>query len=50
MAQEKELKEIQIFFPERDEIGSVLSATLKKDPVRTHEEALIENLSAPASW
>ena len=42
MAQEKELKEIQIFFPERDEIGSVLSATLKKDPVRTHEEALIE--------
>ena len=42
MAQEKEVEEIDIFFPERDEVGSVLSTTLKKDPIRTHEEALIE--------
>ena len=33
---------IEIFFPEQDEIGPVLSATLKKDPIHTHEEALIE--------
>ena len=42
MAQEKEVGEIELFFPERDEVGSVMSATLKKDPIRTHEEALIE--------
>jgi DNA-directed RNA polymerase subunit beta len=42
MAQEKEVKEIEIFFPETDEVGSVLSSTLKKDPIQTHEEALIE--------
>ena len=42
MAQETGVAEIEIFFPEKDEIGSVLSATLRKDPVRKHEEALIE--------
>ena len=42
MVQEKKVKEIEIFFPERDEEGPVLSATLKKDPIRTHEESLIE--------
>ena len=42
MAQEKEIESIEIFFPEQDEVGPVLSATLKKDPVQTHEEALIE--------
>jgi DNA-directed RNA polymerase subunit beta len=42
MAQEKKIEEIEIFFPERDAIGSVLSLTLKKDAVRRHEEALIE--------
>ena len=42
MAQEKHVKEIEIFFPERDDIGSVISQTLKKDPIRTHEDALIE--------
>ena len=41
-AQEKEVGEIEVFFPDRDELGTVLSATLKKDPIRTHEEALIE--------
>jgi DNA-directed RNA polymerase subunit beta len=42
MAQEKHVEFIDVFFPERDDIGAVLSQTLKKDPIRTHEEALIE--------
>ena len=42
MAQEKEIEELEVFFPERADIGSVMSTTLKKDPVRTHGEALIE--------
>ena len=42
MVQEKKVKEIEIFFPERDDVGSVLGTTLKKDPIRTHEESLIE--------
>jgi DNA-directed RNA polymerase subunit beta len=41
-AQEKNVEVIEVFFPEKDEIGPVLSQTLKKDPIRTHEEALIE--------
>jgi DNA-directed RNA polymerase subunit beta len=42
MAQEKQVEKLEIFFPERDEIGPVLAQTLKKDPIHTHEEALIE--------
>jgi DNA-directed RNA polymerase subunit beta len=42
MAQEKTIDKIEVFFPERDEVGSIISQTLKKDPIRTHEEALIE--------
>jgi DNA-directed RNA polymerase subunit beta len=42
LAQEKNVERLEIFFPERDEIGPVLSSTLKKDPIHTHEEALIE--------
>ncbi len=42
MAQEKNVDTLEIFFPERDETGPVLSTTLKKDPIHTHEEALIE--------
>src|SRR6187399_870643 len=42
MAQEKNVEKIEVFFPERDEVGPILSATLKKDSIRTHEEALIE--------
>lgn len=42
MAQEKKVGEIEVFFPEKDEAGSVISTTLKKDSIRTHEEALIE--------
>ena len=41
MAQEKNVDRLEIF-PERDEVGSILSQTLKKDPIHTHEEALIE--------
>ena len=41
MAQDMRVEEIEIFFPEGD-VGPVISQTLKKDPIRTHEEALIE--------
>jgi DNA-directed RNA polymerase subunit beta len=34
--------EVQVFFPERDEIGPMLSETLKRDTVKTPQEALIE--------
>ncbi len=33
---------IEVFFPERDDVGTVISATLKKDSVKTQNEALIE--------
>jgi DNA-directed RNA polymerase subunit beta len=42
MAQEKNVDAVDIFFPDKDEIGPVLSTTLKKDAIKTHEEALIE--------
>src|SRR5512145_1171901 len=42
MAQEKNVDKIEVFFPERDDVGSILAQTLKKDPIRTHEESLIE--------
>ncbi|MFB3855648.1 MAG: DNA-directed RNA polymerase subunit beta, partial [Vicinamibacterales bacterium] len=42
IAQEKGVDKLEVFFPERDEVGSIISQTLKKDPIRTHEEALIE--------
>src|SRR4030088_1904655 len=42
MAQERNVDRIDVFFPERDEVGPIISQTLRKDPIRTHEEALIE--------
>ena len=36
------IKQIAVFFPERDEVGTVVSATLKKDPVKSRSEALLE--------
>ena len=36
------IESIEIFFPERDEVGTVISTTLKKDPVKTRKDALIE--------
>src|SRR5512143_1689345 len=34
--------ELHVFFPERDDVGTVLSATLRRDNVKTPQEALIE--------
>jgi DNA-directed RNA polymerase subunit beta len=34
--------EVSVFFPERDDIGVVLSQTLRKDTIKTTQEALIE--------
>src|ERR671935_69991 len=42
MAQEKNVDRIEVFSPERDEVGTIIGQTLKKDPIHTHEEALIE--------
>jgi DNA-directed RNA polymerase subunit beta len=36
------ITEIQVFFPERDDVGTVISGTLRKDSVKTPQEALIE--------
>jgi DNA-directed RNA polymerase subunit beta len=32
----------EVFFPERDDVGPVISATLRKDPVKTQNDALLE--------
>jgi DNA-directed RNA polymerase subunit beta len=40
--QQAGVSEIDVFFPERDEVGVVLSRTLEKDTLRTQREALIE--------
>ncbi|MGH9535850.1 MAG: DNA-directed RNA polymerase subunit beta, partial [Terriglobales bacterium] len=34
--------ELALFFPERDPVGNVLSTTLRKDAIKTSQEALIE--------
>ncbi len=39
---ESGITEVDVFFPERDEIGMVLSRTLDKDSIRSSKEALIE--------
>jgi len=36
------IRECEIFFPERDDAGNVISATLRKDGVKTQSEALLE--------
>jgi DNA-directed RNA polymerase subunit beta len=36
------ISEVDVFFPERDDIGLVLSRTLDKDSIRSSKEALIE--------
>ena len=33
---------LDVFFPERDDVGNVVSATLRRDSVKTPQEALIE--------
>ncbi len=37
-----EIDAFAVFFPERDDAGSVISATLKKDPVKSQNDALLE--------
>ena len=39
---ESQVGAFEVFFPERDEIGPMLSTTVKKDTIKTPEEALIE--------
>jgi DNA-directed RNA polymerase subunit beta len=34
--------EVEIFFPERDDVGPVISQTLKKDSVKTPRDAILE--------
>ncbi len=36
------IESFDVFFPERDEVGTVISTTLRKDPVKARKEALIE--------
>ncbi len=36
------IPQIRIFFPEREDIGPILTQTLKKDSIKTTEEALVE--------
>jgi DNA-directed RNA polymerase subunit beta len=36
------ISELQVFFPERDDTGPVISQTLKRDTLKTPQEALIE--------
>ncbi|MFL6213952.1 MAG: DNA-directed RNA polymerase subunit beta [Blastocatellia bacterium] len=39
---ESGVTEVEIFFPERDEVGTVISQTLKKDSVKTPRDAILE--------
>jgi DNA-directed RNA polymerase subunit beta len=39
---ESQVGSFEVFFPERDEIGPMMSATIKKDSIKSPEEALIE--------
>ena len=36
------ITEFEIFFPERDDVGTVIASTIRKDAVKTQNEALIE--------
>jgi DNA-directed RNA polymerase subunit beta len=39
---ESGIEEFEVFFPERDEVGTVISSTIRKDAVKAQNEALIE--------
>src|SRR5579859_1666687 len=39
---ESGIEDFEVFFPERDDVGTVISATIRKDAVKTQNEALIE--------
>jgi DNA-directed RNA polymerase subunit beta len=36
------INEFEVFFPERDDVGTVIASTIKKDPVKDQRDALIE--------
>src|SRR5579862_4222571 len=36
------IENFDVFFPERDDVGTVIAATLRKDPVKSEKDALIE--------
>jgi DNA-directed RNA polymerase subunit beta len=36
------IAELHLFFPEKDDVGTVIAATLRRDSVKTPQEALIE--------
>jgi DNA-directed RNA polymerase subunit beta len=36
------ISDFEIFFPERDEVGTVISSTIRKDTIKAQNEALIE--------
>ena len=39
---ENQVSSFEVFFPDRDEVGPMLSMTIKKDTIKSPEEALIE--------
>jgi DNA-directed RNA polymerase subunit beta len=39
---ENGITSFEVFFPERDDAGNVISVTLKKDPVKSQNDALLE--------
>ena len=39
---ESNVTSVEVFFPERDDVGNIISHTLRRDTVRKPEEALIE--------
>ena len=43
------IEEFEIFFPERDDVGTVISATIRKDPVKAQNEGADRNLPQTAS-
>ena len=36
------IEEVRLFFPGEDEVGNILSETLRKDTIKTQDEALVE--------
>jgi DNA-directed RNA polymerase subunit beta len=39
---QSQISSFDVFFPERDDVGLMMAATVKKDTIKTPEEALIE--------
>ena len=41
-AEDSQIGAFEVFFPDRDDIGQMMSLTVKKDTIKSTEEALIE--------